>query len=60
LFGEPVELAHMPEGERAQERAQRGGCHDAVAEHLAGGAAAQQVGVVDAVATRDHGVDQGQ
>ena len=31
-----------------------------MAEHLAGGAAAQQVGVVDAVPTRDHGVDQGQ
>jgi hypothetical protein len=31
-----------------------------VAEHLAGGATAQQVGVVDAVPARDHGVDQGQ
>src|SRR6266498_4157672 len=38
----------------------RGGRHDAVTEHLAGGAAAQQVGVVDAVPTREHGVDQGQ
>jgi hypothetical protein len=60
LFGEPVELTHVPKGERAQERAQRGGGHDAVAEHLAGGAAAQQVGVVDAVPTRQHRVDQGQ
>jgi hypothetical protein len=31
-----------------------------VAQHLAGGAAAQQVGVVDAVPTRQHRVDQGQ
>jgi hypothetical protein len=31
-----------------------------VAEHLAGGAAAQHVGVVDAVPTRQHRVDQGQ
>jgi hypothetical protein len=31
---------------------QRGGRHDPVAQHLAGGAAAQQVGVVDAVPTR--------
>jgi hypothetical protein len=31
-----------------------------MAEHSAGGAAAQQVGVVDAISTRDHGVDQGQ
>jgi hypothetical protein len=31
-----------------------------MAEHLAGGAAAQQVGVVDAVGTRQHRVDQGQ
>jgi hypothetical protein len=31
-----------------------------VTQHLAGGAAAQQVGVVDAVPTRQHRVDQGQ
>jgi hypothetical protein len=31
-----------------------------VAQHLAGGATAQQVGVVDAVGTRRHRVDQGQ
>jgi hypothetical protein len=31
-----------------------------VAEHLAGGAAAQHISVVDAVPTRQHGVDQGQ
>jgi hypothetical protein len=31
-----------------------------MAEHPAGGAAAQQGGVVDTVPTRDHGVDQGQ
>src|SRR5829696_1098587 len=31
LLGEPVELADMPEGERAQEGPQRGGRHDPVA-----------------------------
>jgi len=31
-----------------------------VAEHLAGGATAQQVGVVDAVGTRQHRMHQGQ
>ena len=31
-----------------------------MAQHLAGGATAQQVGVVDAVPTRQHRVDQGQ
>jgi hypothetical protein len=50
----------VAEGEGAQEGAQRGGRHDPVAEHPAGGATAQQVGVVDAVPTREHGVDQGQ
>jgi hypothetical protein len=60
LLGEPVELADLPEGERAQERPQGGGGHDPMAEHLAGGAAAQQVGVVDAVGTRQHRLDQGQ
>ena len=49
----------MPEGEGAQEDPQGGGGPDPVAEHLAGGAAAQQGGV-DTVPTRDHGVDQGQ
>jgi hypothetical protein len=60
LLGEPVELADVPEGERAQERPQGGGGHDPVAQQLAGGAAAQPVGVVDTVPTSDHGVDQGQ
>jgi hypothetical protein len=60
LLGEPIELADVAEGEGAQEGPQGGGGHDPVAEYLAGGAAAQQVGVVDAVPTRDHGVDQGQ
>ena len=36
------------------------GAPDPVAEHLAGGAAAQQGGVVDAVPTRQQRVDQGQ
>jgi hypothetical protein len=49
LLGEPVELADVPEGERAQEGPQGGAGHDPVAHHLAGGATAQQVGVVDTV-----------
>ena len=60
LLGEPVELADVPAGEGAQEGPQGGGGHDPMAEHPAGGAAAQQVGVVDAVGTRQHRVDQGQ
>jgi hypothetical protein len=60
LLGQAVELADMPEGEGAQQGPQGGGRHDPMAEHLAGGAAAQQVGVVDTAPTRDHGVDQGQ
>jgi hypothetical protein len=50
----------VPEGEGAQEGPKRGGGHDPVAEHLAGSATAEQVGVVDAVPTRQHRVDQGQ
>ena len=34
-LGEPVELADVPEGERAQERPHRGGRHHPVAEHAA-------------------------
>jgi len=60
LFGGPVELADMPEGEAAQERPQRRGGHDAVAEHLGGGPGAQHVSVVDAVRPSDQRVDQGQ
>jgi hypothetical protein len=60
LLGKPVELAHVPEGEGAQERAERGGRHDPVAQQAGGLPAAQQVGVVDAVGTRQHRVDQGQ
>jgi hypothetical protein len=49
LLGEAVELAEVPEGEGAPEGPPGGGGPDPVAEHLAGGAAAQQVGVVAAV-----------
>jgi hypothetical protein len=60
LLADPVELADVPEGEGAQEGPQGGGGHDPVAQHLAGGAAAQQVGVVDAVGTRQQRMHQGQ
>jgi hypothetical protein len=56
----PAELADVAEGERAQERAQGGGGHHPVAEDLAGGAGAQYVGVVDAVAAGDHRLGQGE
>ena len=59
-LGELVELAGVAEGEGAQERADRGRRHDPVAQHAGGGPAAQQVGVVDAVATGDHGMHHGQ
>jgi hypothetical protein len=54
------ELADMAEGERSQERAQRGGGHDPVVEHRLGGARAQHLGVVDVGAAGDDGVHQGQ
>jgi hypothetical protein len=59
-FGGSVELADVAEGEAAQERPQRRGGHDTVAEHRRGGPGAQQVGVVDAVRPSDDRVDQGQ
>jgi hypothetical protein len=60
LLADLVELAGVAEGERAQERPDRGRCQDAVAEHACGGATAQHVHIVDAVATDEHAVDQGQ
>jgi hypothetical protein len=59
-LGDPVELADVAEGEGAQERLQRAWCHHPVAEHLGGGAGAQHVGVVDAVAAGQQRVHQGQ
>jgi len=56
VFGDPVQLADVPEGKRAQERPQRRGGHHPVAEHLGSGSGAQHVGVIDAVATGDQRV----
>jgi hypothetical protein len=50
----------MAEGERAQEGPHGGGRHHPVAEHAAGGCRAQQLHVIDAVGTCDHGVHQRQ
>jgi len=58
LAGHPVELPDVPEGEAAQPRSHRGGGHHPVAEDAAGRPAAQQLYVVDAVATGDHGMHQ--
>ncbi len=55
-----VELAEMAEGERPEERAERGRRHDPVTEHGFGRPGAQHVGVVDVGATGRHGVHQGQ
>jgi hypothetical protein len=54
-----IELADMPERERAQKRAQRRGRRDTVAEHRRGLARAQDVAVLDAVGPQRHGADHG-
>jgi hypothetical protein len=58
LAGHLVELADVPEGKRPQERAHGGGGHHPVAEDAGGRPAAQQLHVVDAVATSDQGMHQ--
>jgi hypothetical protein len=59
LLGDLVELAGRSPGERAQEHPQRGRRGNPVAQHLAGGAGAQPVGVVDPAAAGQRGMDQG-
>ncbi len=58
LVEDPVELGDMPPGETAQERAQRGGRPDRVAEHLGSRRHAHPVRVVDAVPAGQRRVDQ--
>jgi hypothetical protein len=53
-----VELADMPEGERAQERPHRRGRHDPVPEDQPGRACPQRVHLIDAVSPAEHPVDQ--
>jgi len=60
LFGEPVQLAGVAEGERAQERADRRWRQDPVAQHRGGGPTAQHVDIVDAVPTGEDPMHQGQ
>jgi hypothetical protein len=60
LAGDPVELADVAEGERAQPGPDRGRRHHAVTQHALGRPGAQQLGVVDAVTAGEHGVDQGE
>jgi hypothetical protein len=55
-----VELADVPEGERSQPRPDRGGRHHAVAEDRAGRPGPQRLDVVDAIATGEQRVDQGE
>jgi pimeloyl-ACP methyl ester carboxylesterase len=49
-----VELADMPERERAQERAQRRGRHHAMPDDVGGAARPQHVAVVDAIGAQRH------
>ena len=49
----------MAPGEAAQERPQRGRRRHRVAEHRLGGPGPQRIGVVDGVAPREGGVDEG-
>jgi hypothetical protein len=55
-----VELADVAPAEAAQERAQGGEGFDAEAQDPAGCAGAQGVRIVDRVATRERGHDEGQ
>jgi len=59
-LGDPVQLADVAEGERAQERAQRRGGHHPMPEDLLGASGPQHVSVVDRVAAGHHRVQQGQ
>ena len=54
----PVELAHMPERERAQERPERRRRRHAVPEDRGRAAAAQHVAVIDAVRSQRHRRDR--
>ncbi len=56
----PVELADVTEGERPQERSERGRCHHPMPQHRLRGPGAQHVGVVDMGPARRHGVHQGE
>ena len=58
LGEQPVELAHVAEGERAQERAQRRGCRQPAAQQPAGAARPQKLTVIDRVGAQEHRVDQ--
>jgi hypothetical protein len=55
-----LELADMPEAERPQEDAQRGGGHHPMTQHPPGVPGAQDVGVVDVAGAGDKGVHQRQ
>jgi hypothetical protein len=53
-----VELAHVPEGERAQERAERRRGGDPATQQPPGAPGPQHVGVVDAVGAQHHRIQQ--
>ncbi len=53
-----VELTDVPEGERAQERPERRGCHHPVPEDQTGRTGPQHVHLIDAVRPGDHPVHQ--
>ena len=58
LAAHPVQLADMAPPEAAQERPQGGERLDHPAENTCRPTGAERIGVVDAVAARQHGVDQ--
>src|SRR5215211_6011039 len=59
-LGEPVQLADVAEGERAQEGPDGGGGHHPVAKHAGAGPRAQHLDVVDTVPTGNQAVDHSQ
>ncbi len=58
LAQQPVELAHVPERERTQERAQRRRRRDPATQQPARAAGPQHVAVIDAVSAERHREDQ--
>jgi hypothetical protein len=58
LGQQPVELANMTEGERAQERPQRRGRGQPAAQQPSRATRPQKLAVIDAVSTEQHRVDQ--
>lgn len=59
LARDQIDLADMAPGERAQERAKRGGSQHRMAKHGLGGPSPQSIGALDRVTPGEHRVHQG-